>query len=646
MENFSTDTQIHGYSLRKVLLVAFFISSFFTNAQSTLSTQSKKAAKLYQKSKEEFKARDFNKSIELLDKAIDIDSTFYEAYLSKANMCQAMGQLKKVKLNHEKYVKHCSKPLSMILEKLAFTTFDNGEYNKSENYLTQLFQSKPQRKSDKSLKLLSESLAFAKKQIKNDIQLDIKPLPREINRFALQYLPSLTVDGNTMIYTKRNFVNSGEDIVVSKKVNGKWQLSKSISNNINTKYISEGASTISADGNTMIFTSCQRRDSKGRCDLYISRKEGGKWSRPKNLGSPINTSYWESQPSLSADAKKLFFVSDRTGGYGGLDIWVSENVNGKWQTPKNLGNQINTFKNENTPFIHQNGKTLFFSSNGHVGMGGYDLFKSDKENNSWSLPENLNYPINTHRDEVAMMVASDGKQAYFAQEKQKGSRILESKIVSFQLPENIQTDKVGFLVGKVIDDKTNQPLKAKVQVVDVKTNEILYDKISDSTSGNFIMVLPLGKELAGYVKKKNYLYHNFHFELTPKAIQQTDTTLIRLNQLGIGKRIVLKNIYFKLNSYQLDNKSNSEISNIAQLLKENPTLRIQINGHTDNSGTKQYNQTLSEKRAQSVLNKLVTLGISSSKIKAKGFGASKPLYPNDSEKNKKANRRIEFEVIR
>ena len=645
MENFTSDTQIHERTLRVVLTICLIGISILLPGQSNLSTSSKKAQKLYFKADKEYKNRDFESAIELLHEATLVDNSFYEAYLRKGSLYNALGLEDSVYANFSKYVEYSPNPSASVLERLAHMAFDRGYYLKSKEFLDGFLEKVPEKAEDREIDLLMRSIPFALEQLENPLTIEIEELPEEINRYGLQYLPAMTVDEKTMVYTKRNAFSSDEDIVVSYKNNGLWSPSESISDRINTP-LNEGAATISADGRTMIFTACDRRDSYGSCDLYISRKTGESWSRPKNLGKTVNSKYWESQPSLSADGRTLFFASNRPGGYGGRDLWVTIRREKDWSLPKNLGSEVNSFKDETTPFIHFNGQTLYFSSNSYPGLGGFDLFFAKKTDTTWSEINNLGFPINTHRDEVALLISSDGSGGYFAKELQKNREILDSKIVRFSVPENIKPIESYYLSGKVIDKETKEPLKAALQIVDVSTNEKLYENYSDSITGKYYLVLPAGGELAGYVKRKGYLYKDFSFSAEIDEGINVDTLDIELIPIKAGVSLILENIYFETDSYELDERSMSEIASAAELLNENSTIQIEIAGHTDNVGKSQYNQELSEKRSLSVYNALIQRGISKDRMQYKGYGDSKPLKPNSNDINRQSNRRIEFSVLR
>ncbi len=646
MENFFTNTQIHGYPLRVsiiILLIIFFSSQ--GNSQIQLSTQNKRAKNLYKRAIEKHKLRLYDETLYLLDQAILKDPNFFEAYLKMGILYQALGREEDAYIKYQEYLKKVPNASISIIEKLAFMAFDRGEYEKATTFLKQLFRKAPEKKEKPPIKLLLSSLAYVKGQLKNNHENNIiEQLPKNINRFKLQYLPTITVDNSAIFFTKRDKVTSDEDIVVSYYRNEEWQPAESVSPKINSP-LNEGACSVSSDGRRMIFTSCDKRDSYGSCDLYITNKIGDHWTQPKTLGKPINSKYWESQPSLSADGQTLYFSSNRPNGHGGRDIYVSKNEQGSWSIPINLGPTINSPKDETTPFIHPNGKILFFSSNGFVGMGGFDLYKSNGQDTSWTTPENLGFPINTHKDEVAIVIASDGKTAYFAKEEQKNYEILDSKIVKTVLAEEKQINSTSFIIGKVLDAHSTKPLKATIQVVDIKTTKTKYQNESDPITGLFYMVLPINLNLAAYVKKKGYLYSDYHFNTKNNLTSNSDTLTIYLGKIAEGKSIVLENIYFDFDSYELKEESQSEIENLYQILLDNPSIIVEIAGHTDNVGTSSYNLELSKKRAQKLYKKLIDKGIDDARITYKGYGDKFPKALNISDKGKKSNRRIEFRIL-
>ncbi len=636
-----TINYIKGISLALLLVVLLYQTGFSQN----LSSSNKKALKLYEKGQTKAKERDFESALTFFAGAIKSDPNFFEAYLRRASLFNAMGMEDSVYKNLGVYLNLTSNPNPTTLNRMATMAFSRGEYQRSEEYINSLFEIVPEAKEEREMNLLKRSLEFAKTELEKNSKVSIAPLPEQVNRFTLQYLPTITIDNSTLVYTKRDLIEGDEDIVVSYFRNGQWTAAQSISPRINSP-LNEGASTISADGKVMILTSCDKRDSFGSCDLYITRKTENGWSKPRNLGKPVNSPYWESQPSLSADGKKIYFSSNRPGGNGGRDLWSTVYSDGKWTQPVNLGKTINSFKDETTPFIHPNGETIYFSSNSYPGMGGYDLLRSNFIDSTWSNPQNLGFPINTYNDEVALLIGGDGKTAYFAKETQRDNRIIDSKIVTFELPEIHRAKPATYIVGRTFDAKTGAPIKAKIEIVDLNTNSFVYQAESDSISGNYTMVLPSDKELAGYVKKKGYLFYENNFYSESNSIMAPDTIDIHLKPIAVDEFLVLRNIYFELNSYELNEKSLSELNNVLEILTENPGIIVEISGHTDNTGSESYNQTLSERRAEQVYNEIVKNQIDQRRLSYKGFGDQKPIESNETEEGRQSNRRIEFRVLR
>ena len=274
-----------------------------------------------------------------------------------------------------------------------------------------------------------------------------------------------------------------------------WSTPESISENINSKF-NEGTCAISANGRTIIFTSCSGRKSMGSCDLYISYKLGEDWTDPENMGTNINSRNWESQPSLSSDGNILYFVSDRGGGFGKRDIWKSHWIDGKWTKAENLGSTINTAEEEVSPFIHVNNQTLYFSSKGFTGMGGYDIFSSEIKQHKWSVPKNLGYPINTADDQVSLFITADGNKGYYSYE-QKGPNTYKSLLYDFEVPEAIRVkNKSNYIAGRVLNLDTKEPLSAQVELFDINADSLRSTVTSDSLTGDYLQVLTDGSEYA------------------------------------------------------------------------------------------------------------------------------------------------------
>jgi OOP family OmpA-OmpF porin len=628
-----TNTQIPRYSLIRIISFGLILAiAQLAFAQGTLD---KKAIKLVDKAEEAMKSRDFETGRQLLEQAIQRDSAFATPYVKLFNLLGLLRLSAEIHRFQLLYVKNVPQKdlVPRVWESLAVYEFNQGNYVQAKEFISNC---------PKPDSLLVNSIEFSIDQLQKGDLLTISELPSSINRFAHQYLPVVTLDNRTMIYTARASETADEEIVISEFDGANWSEARSIAENINTRY-NEGACSVSADGRTLIFTSCEGRQSVGNCDLFVSYKTGDSWSKPENLGRKINSSSWDSQPTLSADGRTLYFSSNRPGGYGGRDIWVSSLTKDGWSYPENLGKSINTQRDETTPFIHSNNRTLFFSSNGHIGLGGYDLYKVERSDSTWMKVENLGSPINSHQDELSLIISPDGLVAYFAKEEMVGPKIISSKLVSY----DVKRDKrlvtgVAYITGSIIDAKSMKPLGAALEIVDLKSREVLYQTLSDSLNGRYFMVLPSEGEYGAFVQRKGYLFGDYAFVTTNNSV---DTINFELTPISQGAKTILNNVYFDFDSDILNNNSFEELDRVVKFLQENPNVKVEISGHTDNVGAKSYNIELSQRRAKSVYSYILKNGISASRLAFIGLGDQRPLNQNLTETERLINRRIEFRII-
>lgn len=473
-----------------------------------------------------------------------------------------------------------------------------------------------------------------------------------INGKTHEYLPCLTADGETMIFTR--ITSRQEDFWVSHLVNGTWTLAKPLTD-INTNE-NDGAESISADGKTLVFTGCDYKDSKGSCDLYISYFKYGSWTKPVNMDSPVNSTAWDSQPSLSANGDILYFSSGRPGGKGRRNIWVSKKDNyGKWTTPTILPTPINNDFDAESPFIHPDGKTLYFRSNGLPSFGGYDLYLTRlNEDNSWSTPLNLGKGINTKGDEGTLIVDFNGVYAYYASDGKQIEGIENfggNDIYKFKIPDNIKPFPVTYVKAKVTDQNTGKSLISKIQIEDL-TSQKSYIQSETDENGDFLVCLPVGKSYALNVSKEKYTFYSAHFSLDSVKSKKDPYLLeIKLQKLddkvkaGKSTPVILRNIFFDSGSFVLKSESDFELKRLLDLLTANPGLKIRINGHTDNIGSESDNLNLSENRAKAVYTYLINEGIPANRLSYKGFGETKPMSSNETEEGRQSNRRTEFEIV-
>jgi len=397
----------------------------------------------------------------------------------------------------------------------------------------------------------------------------------------------------------------------------------------------------------LFFTGCNREDGMGSCDLYVSHKNGNDWDKPFNLGAVVNSSSWDSQPAVTPDGGTLYFVSNRPGGLGGYDIWKTTlNAGGEWTRPENLGPDINTPYDENTPFVHPDGKTLYFSSDGWPGLGNMDIYFSRKqENGTWGKPVNIGYPINTFSEETGLMVSPDGLQGMFSSVLKGGFGDMD--IYSFNLPAAARPLPITYVKGIVRDAETKNFLEAQVQVVNLKTKEVKFNDFTSVQNGEFLAVMPLGSTYAFNANADGYLFYSDNYELSSNASAGKPYLVeIFLKKLKPGADVVLKNIFFDTNKYELLPVSVTELSSLLQLLETNKTLAIEIQGHTDNVGNAADNQKLSLQRAKAVYDYLISKNIEAERLSFKGFGAAKPIATNNSDAGKQQNRRTSFVITK
>ena len=473
----------------------------------------------------------------------------------------------------------------------------------------------------------------------------------------LEYFPSLSADGSYLIFTRR-VGRQNEDFYRSEKQeDGSWSVAVPLEG-VNTEF-NEGAQTISADGNLLVFTACERPVNEGSCDLYYSERvpEGG-WTPARSVGRGINTTADESQPSLSADGNLLFFSSNRAGGQGGKDLYVSAHLpDGEWSVPSNLGPTVNTPGNEQYPFWAADGRSLYFTSDHHPGLGGEDLFRTDiTPQNTWSAPVNLGFPINTADDETNLFIGLDGKTAYFSKRfVQPGTGYSDVDIYSFQLPQNLRPAPATYLEATVVDAKTGAPLKATVRLSTVSGKAPATSLMTDET-GQFLTVLPSGEDYALTVEQPGYLYFSERFTLTGDLVpeepfryrielQPVEDAVVAGGTEPDGS-VVFRNVLFESGSATLLPVSGQELDLLVSVLATNPGLRVTIAGHTDDVGEEDDNQRLSEARAAAVAAYLTGQGIAADRIETVGYGESRPVADNATPEGRAENRRTTFKLLR
>jgi outer membrane protein OmpA-like peptidoglycan-associated protein len=475
-----------------------------------------------------------------------------------------------------------------------------------------------------------------------------------VNSALDEYWPSVTGDGRQLIFTREVKRAAGygrdynhdrqEDFYVSRlTADGYWGTARNAGAPLNTAG-NEGAQSISSDGRYMFFTACDRNDGQGRCDIYFSSYDGYRWSPGINIGPPVNTTYWESQPSVSPNGRMLFFVSNRPGGIGGMDIWYSlQGSDGRWGKPVNPGKTINTAGDEFSPFIYFNGRTLYFSSNGRESFGGHDIYFTNMNRDStWTSPENLGPPVNTPADETGLVIESSGRRAYFSSVRDKGRG---KDIYYLDLPEEVQPEQVLYFQGTVIDKVSGQPISAKYELSDLTQGISVITSLTDS-QGGFFVCLPRGSSYGMNVTADGYMIYSENFDFADGYTSaEPFRKTIALNKVRKGEFMRMYNVFYDTDSWELLESSRPELEHLLEFLQVNHTVVIEIGGHTDSDGSDEHNQRLSERRAASVREFLISRGIDGNRIFSHGYGETTPVADNITPAGKRLNRRTEITIL-
>ena len=606
----------------------------------------KKASETYAKAIEILQNdADIKNAIPVLNKAIEYDAKFVDAYLSLGGVYGELKDYTNSVINYEKafaidstYSKFYLLPYSI---NLAGAGKFNEAFNAINNFLTIPNLNEKSKKSALYRKNCYEfALQYAASHASANYEFAPVNLGDSINSSRSEYYPSFTIDDSILVFTRRG-EGIREDFVESIITPNGYSKANIIKGDINLEP-SKGAINISQDGEWLLFAGNFAGTGFGDFDLYMSYDTPTGWSEPVNLGANINTEFWESSPSLSPDKNALYFSSNRPGGYGGKDLYVSYRVNGKWQPAENMGPEINTAGDEIAPFIHADGQTLYYTSDGLPGYGGTDLYVMHKlADKKWSKPENLGYPINTIQNEGSLFVASDGITAYYASDRADTRGFLD--LYKFTLRPEIRPIKTLYVKGYVTDSKTKKGLPCSVELSVDSSQQVLSNVQTDET-GYYFITLPVNKNYTFTINRKGYLFYSDVFNLADKPSDSVYEKNIPLEPIALNASVRLKNIQFASKSFELEPVSMIELNKLVGLMKDNPSVTIRINGYTDNVGNEADNLKLSDDRAKAVVSYLVSQGIDAKRLTSKGFGETQAIADNSTEEGKALNRRTEFIV--
>lgn len=645
------------------LLITILLTTAFANAQDVydLSTTNRKAIKAFNKSLDYIKVKNYEAAEKEAKKAINHDASFTEAYMLLGDIYADRKRIDEAAENYLKAIELSQNKKPSLYFIVANFLMKTGRYEEAARNYHKYIELQGQRKLNPEIIASIEKniriCEFAAEAMRNPRPFVPINMGESINTEHNEYSPVISADDNTLFFTRlikdiRNTKRVHEDFYVSTKKNDFWGLAENLGGPVNT-YNNEGQPSLSPDGRILIFTACEDYDGYGEgrqgygsCDIFFARKTGDKWSAPRNIGQPINTEYWESQPSYASDNRTLYYVSNRKDGLGGSDIWKSTlDSEGYWGKPENLGPVINTKGNEFSVFIHPDNQTLYFSSDGHPGFGGLDIFMSRKDAlGNWTTPVNLGYPINGPNDEQSFFVNATGNKAFFSSDKEGGFGGFD--IYFFDLYEEARPKQVTYLKGIVYDSKSSAKLEARFELIDLKTGKLIAESFSDKVNGEFLVCIPSNNDYALNVSKGGYLFYSENFSLTGQSTEiEPYIKNIPLQPVEIGESIVLKNVFFDTDKFDLKPESLIELNKLVDFLNKNNTLIIEISGHTDNQGKPDYNKQLSENRAKSVFEYLIGRGINQNRLSYKGYGDTRPVTTNETPEGRAENRRTEIKIL-
>lgn len=641
--------------MRKTLIFLLLIIAIVVHSQVreiAYSTQSKKAISAYKDAEKLYLEGNMEAALPKLENAIGYDQNFIEAWLLKGDVERDLGFNFEALLTYKKVISIDGDFFPVTYYFAGNLSLEAGLYDESVSFFESFLlynNVRPEIQLQTLDKLASARFgSYAMSHPNSD---SIQILNDSINSTADEYINSLRFDNNEMLFTRRfkpdSMLSDGllmEKFFLSKKVQDFWQ--KAYDLNLNWPVDDQiGALSVSADGNTMYFAACGLQDGFGSCDIYQSTLVNNAWEQPVNLGERVNSTGWDSQPCISADGNQLYFVSKRKGGFGESDLWKCVRLSdGSWSDAINLGEFLNTSGNEMAPYLHADGKSLYFSSTGHIGMGNADLFLSRLDGaDRWSKPENLGFPVNTIGEELNIIYNSDGNQAYISCNRKDGFGGFDIYSV---LPDTKNKPAAVSFVKVIVRDSISKVyLSSDYNIIDLKSTIEIVSGLTDQRTGSFIQALPNGKQYSLLVRKSGYCIHTEHFNLEKRSDNQPLIIEILLLPIKIGSTIVLNNVFFDVDKSEIKSESISELNHVVDFLSLNPEIKIELGGHTDSDGDTNSNLKLSSDRAESVRNYLIGKGIVEDRITAKGYGSTIPVATNLTMEGKRINRRTEFKIV-
>jgi len=640
-----------------------FLLFGFTNpiqAQHCDVLLSKKQQKTYEKAWEEFELKHFGAALESMYQLSKDEPEF-----AKAQMSMGIFYLENPRPNVKTAQKFLEKSIELCADSVLYSYYYLGkiyyganDFEKAINCFELFLEDVDKIKTDEDYYEIKNYLDYAK--VTFDLLSNPVPFePKKVEGISTkddEYLPIISPDNEIALFTRR--VNQYQKRGLTERMVEREIFTFSMRNREGefehgweldppfNKVENEGAATLTIDNNDLYYTVCTRNPESNylNCDLFHSHFNQGYWSDIESLGDNINNpESWESQPSVTSDGKTIYFASNRTGGLGGYDIYKTDKqVDGSWSDPINVGAPINTPGNEKSPYIHTDSQTLYFSSEGHKGLGGYDIFYSrHNENDEWTDPVNIGYPINSFSDDLGFFVSTDGFKGYYASNRFDKNN--KWNLYSFPLYEEARPQKVLFIKGQVDIENNEELIRAKVQLKNMKTKTIKEIQV-DTSTGKYVAAVLFNNDQVLTVKKEGYVYSSRYLSVEDTSLEQPKTVNLKVKEIKVGQEYEIEDINFATNSYELNDDAKKIIDEFFEFLSENKNISVEIQGHTDNVGQVDDNLSLSDHRAHSVYQYLIEKGIAAERLSYKGYGESRPVASNDTWLGRAKNRRTVFVI--
>jgi outer membrane protein OmpA-like peptidoglycan-associated protein/tetratricopeptide (TPR) repeat protein len=619
--------------------ILFFFVLLYWNMPKVLAQEKNADTRIYQKAVDAFEQKNFASSISLLETLLKKNEHNAEASLFLYQVYAEAKQYQKSINTFEKLIQMDSSIFLPYIVKYASQYAILGNYNKAASIIEFYKTSLPSFLKSKAAELIAICNFASAHPIQKEI--NVTNAGDSVNTADAEYFPSITVQDSLFLFMRRsNFKR--EDFYISTLKNNTFSKAAALADHLNIAE-KKGSMSLSQDLNTLYYAADYNEKGYGRYDIYKVTKTNKGWSEPKNVGKNINSDYWDSAPSIAPDNQALYFSSNRPGGYGGIDIYVAyKNEKGYFEEAINMGPTINTAGDEQSPFMHADNKTLYFSSNGWPGFGGADLFVSRKKiDGAWSSPLNLGYPINTFENEGSIAVAGGGTDAYIASDRADSRGSLD--IYKVILAVNTRPNKTFYVNGFIADALTKKPIAGEVVLINTneETNTM---QIKVDSNGNFILGLPYLDSIGIRVNSKDHEFASTILSL--ENINSLSGSTLHFYLAPIVKTFTknFNNIFFDINLATLDKKSFIELDALVAYLQATPSAAILIEGHTDNKGDSAQNLVLSSKRAIAIASYLVKKGIAANRIFTKGIGDTQPIDSNTTEQGRAKNRRTSFTI--